>query len=192
MTTTPNDKQQRFIDEYVIDQNATQAYKRAGYKVKSDHAAAVASSRLLLVPLVRAAVDDRLAVLAKATRMTAEKCWAEVACIARSSIKNFLDVTGPNPKMLPANEIPEEAWKSLKSVKVKRYLEGAGLDAREVEVIEYTLWPKLEANVVVLGSLGELKERVEITGAKGGDFRIEFIEFADTPARPGREPAPAT
>ena len=30
-----NDMQRRFVDEYLIDLNATQAAKRAGYKEKS-------------------------------------------------------------------------------------------------------------------------------------------------------------
>jgi hypothetical protein len=42
-----NSKQQRFVQEYLIDLNATAAYKRAGYKCSSDAAAQAHASRLL-------------------------------------------------------------------------------------------------------------------------------------------------
>jgi Terminase small subunit len=168
-------KQQRFIDLYVIpgtdgSLNATQAYRQAYPNCKSDAAAGAAAARLLGNVRVREEVDGRLAVLAAETHMTAKEAWGQVACIARSTIKNFLNVTGANPKTLPANQISDEAWKSLKSVKVKRYVEGTAEDGREVEIIEYTLWPKLEANVVVLKGHGELKEKVEHTGKDGQDL----------------------
>ncbi len=53
----PNAKQQRFIDEYLIDCNATQAAIRAGY---SEDTAKQQGSRLLTVTDVRAAIDDAI------------------------------------------------------------------------------------------------------------------------------------
>lgn len=49
-------KQQRFVAEYLIDLNATAAYKRAGYRA-TDNAAEAAASRLLSNVKVRAAID---------------------------------------------------------------------------------------------------------------------------------------
>lgn len=40
-------KQQRFLDEYFVDFNATRAYKAAGYTVKNDNVAAVSAKNLL-------------------------------------------------------------------------------------------------------------------------------------------------
>ena len=48
-------KQQRFCAEYVIDLNATAAYKRAGYKAKG-HSAESAAQRLLSNVEVKAAI----------------------------------------------------------------------------------------------------------------------------------------
>ncbi|PAE74486.1 terminase small subunit [Bacillus velezensis] len=45
-------KRKRFVDEYLIDLNATQAYIRAGYKVKSESVAAVESHKLLRNPKI--------------------------------------------------------------------------------------------------------------------------------------------
>ena len=53
----PTTKQQRFIDEYLIDFNATQAAIRAGY---SQDTAKQQGSRLLSNVDVRAAIDDAI------------------------------------------------------------------------------------------------------------------------------------
>ena len=50
-------KQQRFVDEYLIDLNATKAYIRAGYEVKNDDTAAVMASRLLRNDKVQKAIE---------------------------------------------------------------------------------------------------------------------------------------
>lgn len=55
-------KQQRFVDEYLIDLNATAAYKRAGY-VGTGHVAESSAARLLsnveVAKYIQAAMDKR-------------------------------------------------------------------------------------------------------------------------------------
>lgn len=51
-------KQELFIREYLIDLNATQAYKRAGYKVKNDAVAGVMGHRLLKNDKIMRAVEE--------------------------------------------------------------------------------------------------------------------------------------
>lgn len=55
-------RQQRFVAEYLRDQNATAAYKRAGYNI-SDSAADTAAARLFGNVRVRAAIDAGMATL---------------------------------------------------------------------------------------------------------------------------------
>lgn len=57
MALTP--KQQRFVAEYLIDLNATAAYKRAGYKGKGN-AAESSASEILSNPKVSAAVKEAI------------------------------------------------------------------------------------------------------------------------------------
>lgn len=54
------EKQKIFADEYLIDLNATRAYKIAYPKVKKDEVAAAAASRLLKDVKVAAYIDDQL------------------------------------------------------------------------------------------------------------------------------------
>ena len=63
------DKRRRFVDEYVIDCNGTQAAIRAGYSAKS---AQQQSAGLLLIPMVKAAVEEKLEEIRKKNEITAD------------------------------------------------------------------------------------------------------------------------
>ena len=54
------EKQKKFADEYLIDLNATRAYKAAYPSTKKDETAAVSGSKLLRNPKVRAYLDEQL------------------------------------------------------------------------------------------------------------------------------------
>jgi phage terminase small subunit len=54
------EKQKRFCDEYLIDCNATRAYKTVYKNVKSDETAKSAASRLLTNVNVKKYIDDRM------------------------------------------------------------------------------------------------------------------------------------
>lgn len=54
------DKQRKFADEYLIDCNATRAYKAAYPKIKSDEAARVNGCRLLTKANIKTYIDEQL------------------------------------------------------------------------------------------------------------------------------------
>ena len=81
------DKQKRFCDEYLVDQNATRAYKAIYENVKTDQAAAAAATRLLKTVNAREYVAIAMAAKRKRNEVTADKVIAEMAKIA------FCDVT---------------------------------------------------------------------------------------------------
>lgn len=56
-------KQKKFADEYIKTGNATDAYKKAGYKYSSDNLASVEGHKLLRNPKVKAYVDKKLSEL---------------------------------------------------------------------------------------------------------------------------------
>ena len=57
------EKQKKFADEYLIDLNATRAYKAAYPNTTTDESAAVCGSKLLRNPKVRTYLDEQLASL---------------------------------------------------------------------------------------------------------------------------------
>jgi len=63
--------QQRFVDEYLVDLNATQAYIRAGYKARGN-AAETNASRLLRNAQVKASVKLGRQAQAQRTEVTAD------------------------------------------------------------------------------------------------------------------------
>jgi len=77
-------KQERFVEEYLIDLNATAAAIRAGYSARS---ADKIGSQLLGNPRVSARLAERMAELSRRTGVTQERIIRELARIA------FLDPT---------------------------------------------------------------------------------------------------
>lgn len=77
MRLSPRHK--RFADEYLIDLNATAAYKRAGYKARDD-VANINASRLLATAKVQAYIQWRMAQRERRTEITQDmvlqRWWA--------------------------------------------------------------------------------------------------------------------
>lgn len=86
-TTAPKltTKQQRFVEEYCVDWNGTQAGIRAGYAKKT---AAAEASRLLRNVNIRKAIDARLDELA----LSAGQVTKRISDIAETSLNDFLTV----------------------------------------------------------------------------------------------------
>jgi phage terminase small subunit len=65
-----NDRQKKFVQEYLIDHNAGEAYRRAGYKVTTYSSAHAAGSRLLKTVKIQKAIVAAQARLAVRTELT--------------------------------------------------------------------------------------------------------------------------
>lgn len=76
-------KQARFVHEYLIDFNATQAVLRAGYKM-TENAAAVQGSQLIRNPKIQQAIQDQREAQAKSSMITAEWVRRQIAEIAQN------------------------------------------------------------------------------------------------------------
>jgi phage terminase small subunit len=71
MPTRPlTPKQQRFVQEYLVDLSGAAAYRRAGYTVGSDTVARVEACRLLANPNVAAAIQAAQQARAERTEVT--------------------------------------------------------------------------------------------------------------------------
>jgi phage terminase small subunit len=76
------DKQRRFVDEYLVDLNATQAAIRAGYSQKT---AASIGEENLRKPDIAKAVQDAQVARAKRTEITQDMMVRELAKIGSGS-----------------------------------------------------------------------------------------------------------
>lgn len=85
-------KQQKFVDEYLIDLNATRAYKAVYPKCKSDEAANAASSRLLRNVKVQKQIEKGQQEIQDRTKITQDKIVEELAKIAFSNATDYVEI----------------------------------------------------------------------------------------------------
>lgn len=154
-----SEKQQRFVDEYLKEPNATAAAERAGYAHPNQQ-----GPRLLVNVGIKEALAAARQGSETRTQVTADRVVKELALVALLDPADVLDFDSPTGtlRLRPVNEIPESARRALASVKVKRYAEGVGKDAREVEVTEFRFCDKLSALDKLARHLGMYQERMTL------------------------------
>lgn len=81
------DKQRRFADEYIIDCNATRAYKAAYPRIKSDDAARANASRLLTNANVKAYIEAKLDELSSKKIADAREVMEYLTSVLRGESK---------------------------------------------------------------------------------------------------------
>lgn len=84
-------KQARFVDEYLIDLNATQASIRAGYSAKT---ADRIGPELLGKTWVAAAIAERMKGREARTAITADKVMRDIEAIKQDAMKTIYDKDG--------------------------------------------------------------------------------------------------
>ena len=82
-----NEKQKRFVSEYIIDLNAKQAAIRAGYSPKT---AEVQASRLLSLVKVQTEISKAMEDRGKRTGVTQDRVLAELSAIAFAKATDYV------------------------------------------------------------------------------------------------------
>ena len=98
-------KQQAFVREYIVDNNATQAAIRAGY---SEHTAKEQGSRLLTKVHIARAVSKAQDERARRTEVTADRVVLEYARLAFSDISDLVTIEGGAVKVRDTAELTED------------------------------------------------------------------------------------
>ena len=98
-------KQQRFVDEYITDGNATQAYLRAGYSAKTDVIAASEGFKLLRIPKIETAIATRRLHLATKLEITQERIAREYARLAFSDPRQVMTWGPDGVTLRPSSEL---------------------------------------------------------------------------------------
>lgn len=121
-----SEKQELFVQEYLVDLNATQAYIRAGYSTKN---ASNCASKLLANAKVRARVDQEMAARSVRTGVTQDRVVRELARIAFASAPHFIN---PRDASL-RQDATEDDKAAIASIRVK-HKEGEGFTETEREI----------------------------------------------------------
>lgn len=106
------DKQQRFVEEYMVDLNATQAAIRAGYSQSTAHSIGAEN---LIKPEIQEAIQKRKQELSDQTGITAERVLKEYAKIAFSDIRELYT---PDNNLYDIRQLDDETAGAVMSVEV--------------------------------------------------------------------------
>lgn len=112
-------KQQLFVQEYLIDLNATAAARRAGYSEKN---ADKIGSELLGKTRVSAAIREAMAEREKRTAITQDRVLNELAAVAFANGADFARVTDRYGavEFIPTDELDPNKKRAVSSIKQGR------------------------------------------------------------------------
>lgn len=160
-------KQQRFVEEYCVDFNGTQAAIRAGYSVNT---ASMQAARLLSYDKIKTALEERKIEIAEESKLKASDVIDELRRIAFSDITQVMSFTASKAKVKSSRKLSEDAKKIVASVSQTR----AGLTVK--------LHDKVKALELLGRYLNIFTDRVEVEGRGLG-----LILNMNAPVPEGRE-----
>lgn len=108
------EKQKRFVQEYLVDLNATQAAIRAGYSKKS---AARIAVELLNKSQVCTELQRAMKNREKRVEITQDMVLQELANIAFSNGADFVEISGGSAIVKDTTDIPAERRSAIASIK---------------------------------------------------------------------------
>lgn len=145
------EKQKRFVEEYLIDLNATQAAIRAGFSVKT---ANEQGSRMLANVSIQTAISKAMAERSKRTGVNQDRIVLELAKIA---FVNAGDVINMDEATVKEDAATDDVA-AIQSIRVKIFptKDGDGIE-REVK-----LEPKLKAIELLGKHLGMWNDKLDV------------------------------
>jgi phage terminase small subunit len=144
-------KQERFVEEYLVDLNATQAAIRAGYSART---AREIGRENLDKPDIQAALQTAFAARSKRVEIDQDWVIRRLARIADLDLRKLFAGDG-TPR--PIHELPEDVAGAIASVDVIKRKD----DAEEYSV---RLPDRIRALDLLGRHLGMFRDRVEVTG----------------------------
>ena len=159
-------KQKRFVDEYLIDLNATEAALRAGYSKRTAYSI---GNENLKKPEIQKAIHQQMKDREKRTEITQDKVLREFAHIAFDDIRNYLEFwTDENGKLQVELKSSEE------------------IDTRNISEIQldngklkFKLYPKDNALTQLGRHLGLFNDKLSFDGAININMKVKVVGDAD-------------
>lgn len=146
MAARLTDRQRRFIDEYLVDLNATQAAIRAGYSART---ANEQGARLLANVSIQKAIQAAMDQRSKRVEITQDRVLQEYARLAFFDPRKLFEENG-KPKDI--SQLDDDTAAALVGLDVMEEYEGTG-ESREL--VGYTKKYKLANKLGALDSLGK-------------------------------------
>lgn len=154
-------KQKRFVEEYLIDLNATQAAIRAGYS--PDTAGSIGAENLKK-PEIKSRIDKAMAERSRRTGINQDRVLQE---LARIGFAKITDVVDPETAEIRP-DASDDDLACIQSIKIKPNEFGT---EREVK-----LYDKKSALVDIGKHLGLFKDKLELTGDMDLNITVDYGE----------------
>ena len=151
-------KQQRFVEEYLIDLNATQAAIRSGYSEKT--ARKIGSENLTKLD-IQEAIQEAQNKLSERTEITQDMILHELAKIGFSNMLDYVSITNGGDLVTDFSALTKDQAAAISEVTIETYTEGRGEDAEEVKRVKFKLSDKRAALVDMGRHLGMFKDKIE-------------------------------
>ena len=155
-------KQQRFVEEYLIDLNATQAAIRAGYSEKTAHSIGAEN---LIKPEIQKAIADAQAKREERTQIDSDYVLKRLVEIDQMDVLDIMDDDG---NVKPLRDWPKIWRQYISNIETISMDDGEGW-------LKKIKWPDKVKNLELLGkhvSVGAFKDKIEHTGPNGGDINV--------------------
>jgi phage terminase small subunit len=165
-------KQERFVEEYLIDLNATQAAIRAGY---SQRTARQIGEENLSKPDISAAIQAAKAERSERTHITQDLVLRELARIAFFDLRKLYREDGSMKNPSEWDDDTAAVVAGVDVVETKGNAEFGGEDgARHIpEYVKKTkVFDKNTALTLAMRHLGMLRDKIEHTGKDGKDLPV--------------------
>lgn len=156
-------KQQRFVEEYLIDLNASKAAIRAGYSART---AGSQAHDLLKKPEIQLAIAQARARTAQRLELTRDMIIEQYRRIGFSDVRKFFDAYG---QLKPITELDDETAAAVQGFEVEMQRTDPNPDAPPVPVLKVKWADRKAALDSIMKAQGwNSAEKHEVTG-KGGN-----------------------
>lgn len=175
-------RQRRFVEEYLVDLNATQAAIRAGYSRRT--AVKIGSENLIKPDIAREiqrAMDERSA----RTGVTAERVLQELARVAFLDIRKAFNADG---SMKPLDQLDDETAAAIAGLEVSEELDEDGEVVR-ARLKKLKLSDKIGALTLLARHLGMLNDKLTLKGDAENPLTLLVKAVQGTSIKPVATPA---
>jgi phage terminase small subunit len=167
-------RQKRFVEEYLIDLDATKAADRSGYSKKT---AGQIGYQLLQKTSIQKAIARTQKKRSERLEITADMWLRELWIIGRSNIENYIKIDEGGLIIAKTfEEMPPDASRALEAIEENRTIKESA-DGSESNIlnskIKFKLHSKIDALKLIGQHLGFLKDpKIEIPGLEKALYEI--------------------
>lgn len=169
-----NDKQRVFVEEYLIDLNATQAAIRAGYSEKTANRI---GSENLSKPDIQAAIQIAMDKRSKRTEITADRVLQEIAKLGFSNMLDYITVQDNGLASIDLSALDREQAAAITELTVttRKEYDKENEKSDTIETVKFKIADK-GVNLERLGKhLKLFTDKVELSAPEGVVFNMSFV-----------------